>query len=199
MRSFRDKEGRRWDVSVDAGTVKRVRDLTGFDLLSILEQEGKSLHELRDNPELLVNVAYAACKPQVDAYQWRKPFAGRLGGLLWRFGIGQAGDGRQDEAFGVAMGGDALDSAWEALLHETADFFPRGRRRILKAVLEMATAELATTQAVDSLLPTPGRNCSRWRGASAWCRGALRSLSCGRWTKRITSEMPSSTESLRNG
>ena len=41
-----------------------------------------------------------------------------------------------DEDFGRAMGGDALDGATAAFLEELVDFFPQGRRRLLRRAME---------------------------------------------------------------
>lgn len=193
MQQFADKYGRKWDVSIDAITLKRVRELTGFDLLRIVEDEGKPLYELRDNIELLVNVVYAICRSQIEAYRWREPYPGFLGGVLWKFGIGRDISERADEAFGKSLGGDSLEHAWNAIITEMIAFFPSGRRRILaRAAILAGLAELLDEKTkLETLGPLPqnsGANCSRWRAVSACCRGLSRLASFGCWTRHATSK-----------
>lgn len=167
MRQFSDKDGRKWSVAIDTATIKRVRNLTDFDLLKIVEDEGKPLYELRDNVVLLVDVVYAICKPEADSANI------------------------SDEAFGRAMGGDALEHAWDAVITEMIAFFPTGRRRILAraAILAGLSKLLDEKTKLEALgLPPPqsGANCSRWRAVSACCRGLSRLASFGRWMKPTT-------------
>lgn len=191
MRSFRDRDGRKWDIAVDVVAAKRVRDLTGFDLFRVVENDGGPLYELRDDPELLVNVVYALCKPQVDAYRWREPYPGLVGRVLWWFGIGRDTTDRADEAFGKALGGDALEHAWDCIITELVAFFPTNRRRVLAAAAIQAGVgllleETAKLKALGWTPPASGANCSRWRGVSAWRLGRSRSPNSGDSTKRAT-------------
>ena len=105
MKTFTDKKKRKWEIEVTVGTVKRVRDLIDVDLVKVLE--GDLIERLRLDPELLVNVIYALCKPQADE---RKI---------------------SDEDFGQAMNGLSIDGALAALFVELADFFPSPTRQLI--------------------------------------------------------------------
>lgn len=118
MRTFTDNASRTWTVAVNVGTLKRVKALTGTDLLEVIE--GRLVERLIADPVLLVDILYAACKPEADARNVT------------------------DEAFGQAMGGDAVEQATEALLEELVDFFPRPRRALLRKALEKYQAMEAT-------------------------------------------------------
>ena len=61
---------------------------------------------------LLVDVLYAAVKPEADA------------------------KGVTDEEFGRAMSGDAIEMATTALLDEVIDFFPETKRKVFRKILD---------------------------------------------------------------
>ena len=103
MGSFKDNEGREWQVSITVAAVKRVRELVGVDLLDIAD--GVVITELATNPIKLVDVVYAICKPQADQARV------------------------SDEDFGEAMLGDAIDQATEAVLDALVSFTPNQRDR----------------------------------------------------------------------
>jgi hypothetical protein len=107
MKSFKDTAGRTWLVQVNVGTIKRVRDLLGVDLLAIVEDGAKLLRDLADDPVRLVDVLYAVLKPQADA---ATPYV-------------------NDEQFGEAMFGDPIAAGFEALVEAVTDFFPQARQR----------------------------------------------------------------------
>jgi hypothetical protein len=106
MHAFKDNEGRDWPISINVDSIKRVRALLQVNLLDAVD--GKLIEQLDADPILLVDVIYVLCKPTADAANIT------------------------DEQFGKAMGGDAIDSATVAFLEELTDFFPRGRRQLLK-------------------------------------------------------------------
>jgi hypothetical protein len=86
------------------------------DLLEVIE--GKLIDRLIADPILLCDVIWGLCKPQADEA------------------------GLDDEAFGRAMAGDAIDAATTALLEELVDFFPLRRRQVLtKALAKVRTLE----------------------------------------------------------
>jgi len=163
MPAFRDAKGRKWSIEIDVGTIKRVRDLTGFELLAIVEHDGAALDKLRDDVVLLVNVLYAICEPQANAY-----------GPWWRRLLG-IGRGISDEEFGRGLRGDCIERAWELIIEGMARFFPEGRRLLLLAAAIQAGFRIKADEATKrSLLgleqqPTSGGSCSPWRVLSA-CR-----------------------------
>jgi hypothetical protein len=110
MKTFNDNAGRTWTVTINVDAFKRVKTLLGVNLMEAVE--GKLLERLVADPILLCDVIYAVCKPQADAANVT------------------------DVQFGQAMGGDAIDLATTALLEELCDFFPQGRRTLLRKALE---------------------------------------------------------------
>jgi hypothetical protein len=103
MKSFTDNAGRSWSVEVNVAALKRVKGLTGVDLLEVLD--GTLIDRLTRDPVLLCDVLYAACKPDADQH------------------------GVTDEEFGRAMAGDAIEHATGALLDEIVSFCPSPRDR----------------------------------------------------------------------
>ncbi|HMN41180.1 MAG TPA: hypothetical protein PKE29_10070 [Phycisphaerales bacterium] len=105
MRSFKDNEGRQWTVDINVSAVKRVRGLTGTDLMQVIEGTGGLIEKLIRDPVLLCDVVYAICKPEADARSV------------------------SDEEFGRAMAGDAIEAATMAVLDELVGFCPSPRDR----------------------------------------------------------------------
>ncbi len=105
MRQFKDNAGRTWTVDINVATLKRVRGLTGVDLMQVIE--GTLIEKLIRDPVLLCDVVYAVCKPEADAATPRV----------------------SDEEFGKAMAGDAIEAATSALLDELVGFCPSPRDR----------------------------------------------------------------------
>jgi len=105
MRSFKDNAGRQWSVEINVAALKRVRGLTGTDLMQVIE--GTLIEKLIRDPILLCDVVYAICKPEADT---RTPPV-------------------SDEEFGKAMAGDAVEAATTAVLEELVGFCPSPRDR----------------------------------------------------------------------
>lgn len=119
MKTFRDTAGREWAIAVDVNAIKRVMkapiehlgEPLKVNLLALVEPDSDLLKKVVEYPPLVCDIAYALCKPQCDE------------------------KGVSDEDFGRAMGGDVLEKALDAIIEETVDFFPQGRRAVLKKVL----------------------------------------------------------------
>ncbi|MBZ0172448.1 MAG: hypothetical protein K8E66_08720 [Phycisphaerales bacterium] len=116
MKVFKDNAGREWTVEINVASLKRVKSLTGVDLLGVLD--GTLIERLIRDPVLLCDAVYAICKPQADERSV------------------------SDEDFGRAMAGDAIEHATEALLEELVSFCPSPRDRanlgrVLKATREV--------------------------------------------------------------
>jgi len=108
MRQFKDNfggAGRTWTVEINVATLKRVRGLTGTDLMQVIE--GTLIEKLIRDPILLCDIVYAICKPEADT---RTPPV-------------------SDEEFGMAMAGDAIEAATTAVLEELVAFCPSPRDR----------------------------------------------------------------------
>jgi len=130
MKTFNDNTGNTWSIAINVGTIKRVRSLLDVNLLDAVE--GKLLEQLIHDPILLCDIIYVVCEP--DA----------------------AKRGVNDEEFGQAMAGDAIDAATTALLEELVDFFPNGKRQILnKALAKLRTFETKALAAADKRLDDP--------------------------------------------
>jgi hypothetical protein len=129
MKQFADNAARTWGITVNVAAVKRLRDLLQVNLLEIADQKGKLLERLIEDPCLLCDVLYCLVKPEADTKEIT------------------------DEQFGQALAGDALGAATDALLAEIADFFPKGRREIMRRVIAKLTAlqEKATSLALVKL------------------------------------------------
>ena len=113
MRQFKDNSGRSWTVEINVATLKRVRGLTGVDLMQIIE--GTLVEKFIRDPVLLCDVVYSICKPEADAAKV------------------------SDEEFGKAMAGDAIEAATNAVLDELISFCPSPRDRAnLGRVLQAA-------------------------------------------------------------
>ncbi len=130
MKTFKDRECREWSISVDVSAVKRVKSLLDVNLLEVAD--GKLLELLVSDPVLLCDIIYCLVKPQADER------------------------GVDDESFGRAMGGDAIDHATAALLGELVSFFPNGKRRVLGKALEKLRAfEARAVEAAEKRLDSP--------------------------------------------
>ena len=104
MRSFKDLEGRQWQVAVTVGSIKRVKGLLGVDLTDLTSGDPPLLTRLGMDVMLLCDVIYVLCQPQANER------------------------GISDEQFGIALGGDAILTASEAFWGELIDFFQQVRR-----------------------------------------------------------------------
>ncbi len=104
MRQFKDNAGRIWTVDINVATLKRVRGLTGVDLMQVIE--GTLIEKFIRDPVLLCDVVYAVCKPEADSAKV------------------------SDEEFGKAMAGDAIEAATGAVLDELISFCPSPRDRV---------------------------------------------------------------------
>ncbi len=121
MKSFTDSENRRWDVSLNVTTLKRVRNITDVDLLTVLDKPDL-LTELAGDPVRFVDVLYVIVKPQADQL------------------------GVSDEQFGSALDGESIEHASNAFLEALVDFFPGARRAMLRRVMDRATQTKAETE-----------------------------------------------------
>ena len=110
MQKFIDRAGRVWIVDIDNTTLRRVKTLTGVQLLDAID--GDLVTRLSTDPLLLGDVLFAICKPQADQQQ-----------------IG-------DEAFGEGLAGNTIDDATGALMEALVAYFPESRRRLLRKAAE---------------------------------------------------------------
>ena len=167
MRTFRDNDGRSWDLTLNIYAVKQVRDVLGVDLLDPSgSPKGENaddclLRKLIADPVLLVDVLYVVCRDQAEKA------------------------GVTDEQFGRAMAGDAIDEATRAFLEELADFTPSPRdraraRKVIDATWNLidraqdlldAKADKELPAAADALLTTLGGSSTNSPASSALNQG----------------------------
>ena len=112
MQTFKDSKGRAWEIDVTLGSLSLVKSRTGLDLKHIVTGDLRtSLGEMAD-PEKLFDVLLALTEKQ-----------------------------RQDqnvspEDFGAALNdADLVESAMEAVINGTVDFFPPRTRAALQSAL----------------------------------------------------------------
>ena len=130
MKTFKDNADRTWTVTVNVDAIKRVRSLLDIDLMEAVD--GRLIERLIGDPVLLCDVIYCVCKVDADA------------------------KGVSDEEFGQAMAGDAIEFATTALLEELVDFFPQGKRQLLrKALAKLETLQETMLAVVSERLDSP--------------------------------------------
>lgn len=67
MGYFTDCKGAKWDVSIDIPTIKRVRSLTGIDLLNVaISDQQSGVFQALSDCVLFADVLYSICKPEAD-------------------------------------------------------------------------------------------------------------------------------------
>jgi hypothetical protein len=104
MRTFKDSNGREWNIGATIGCMNRVKALAGVDLVAMTDGDPPLLTRLSTDIMLLCNVIFAMVKPDAD-----------------KAGI-------TDEQFGAALGGEAITQAHDAFWSEMLDFFQSLRR-----------------------------------------------------------------------
>jgi hypothetical protein len=130
VRNFIDSSGRVWVVDVSVATIKRVRTLTGINLLEVIQ--GELIEQLSSDPILLADCLYAVCQPQAVR------------------------EGVSDEAFGQSLAGDVIDRATTALLEGLIEFFPEPKRRLLeKATAKYRQVQTQALALVEARLDSP--------------------------------------------
>lgn len=124
MKSFTDNRGRIWTLSIHVGAIKKVKSLTGLDLIALVTDGFKGIN-LRAGQDVVqfVDALYVLCKEQADSSKIT------------------------DEEFASGLAGDALAAATEAFAQELIDFFPKGQREtMLKARQKLTSLERMAQQ-----------------------------------------------------
>lgn len=96
-RAVKDSQGRTWEIRLDVSAFKRIEKLTGIRIQNVTD--GEMWERLASDPVAVVDVLYAAVKPQCDSLRLT------------------------DEAFGQAMTAGIIEQATDALIEELNDFF----------------------------------------------------------------------------
>lgn len=128
MARFYDEHSRPWEVKVTVGSAKRVRSMTGVDVLKILDQP-EILSEVAADPIRFVDVLYALCKPEADRLEL------------------------SEDDFHEALAGESIEKAVDAFLEALVSFFPPARRKALERILTKAGEhQQRQTKALDAML-----------------------------------------------
>ena len=135
MKSFTDRQGRSWIIEINYTSLRRVHALTGINLTRIVEPRSNVMEQLTGDPFILFDCLIAILQPQLDEKQITA------------------------EQFGEALDEESGDKASMALIEAIIDFFPEGKRMLLRRALtkvltaaerrQMATLDKAL-QAVES-------------------------------------------------
>lgn len=135
MRQFKDENGRPWTLSINIGTVKKVRGLAKVDLLDL--RDGNLFNDLSSDPVKLGDVLWVLCETEATAA------------------------GIDEIQFAQALAGDALDAATNALLEEIVDFFPKAQREILRKAL--ATGRQMQERQMEKAIKQVDKALAEWR------------------------------------
>jgi hypothetical protein len=111
MGVFRTTDGAEWSVSVNVGTIKRVRELTGVNLPSLISDTAAVADVFSDHVRL-AEVLAAVVRPQLDAAK------------------------KSPDDFFAALDGTVVEAATEALLREVANFFQEPTRSLLLKAMD---------------------------------------------------------------
>lgn len=146
MKVFKDKNGKEWTLELTLGACKRVKDLTGFDLLQPEKQwevKGKegvkaSYYErIEDDPYFILDIIIAACR---DSFK--------------QYGYDNISDAEAYELFD----GETYQNALKAFREEYEDFFLKigksALSKYLKKIDEMESAKNVILEAKLSVLDT---------------------------------------------
>ncbi len=108
MRSFKDCEGREWNMSVTIGSARMVKDQFDVDLLRFDE---RLIGRLSAEMVLMADIVYLLIEQQAKGRDVTR------------------------EAFFDALDGNALEAAKEALIEATVDYLPVSRQAQVRAAL----------------------------------------------------------------
>lgn len=125
MGSFKTTDGAAWTVAVNVGTVKRVREATGIELLSIVS-DGSTIASLFADCVKLAEVVAAVIAPELKAA------------------------GKTVDDFLSVIDGSVMEVATEALLREVANFSREPQRTLLLRAIDKVMAEAAKNEAVGA-------------------------------------------------
>lgn len=132
MKPFRTTDGREWLIAVNVATVKRCRDLTGVNLLGVVDDQS-ALQSIFQDHVKFCEVLCAVVRPQL---------------------VEQA---MSDDDFFALIDGSVVEASAEALIGEIVDFFQEPRKGLLKKALakyQQAAARVnsRTTQQAEAAL-----------------------------------------------
>lgn len=111
MAQFTDNSGRAWSIVVNVGTVKRVRELCGVNLLDAGDPKSDTLNRLAEDAVLLIDVLWACVKPEAEK------------------------QGVSNDSFCDSIVGEPISYGAAALLEAIKDFFPQPRKGLMEKLI----------------------------------------------------------------
>lgn len=120
MHTFRDKNGKQWNIELNVGTAKRAKSECGIDLVNVItfSSDGKieaaALERLADDPVILVDCLFSLCREQA-----------REAGL-------------DDLGFAELFDAAAVENASDALMEEIINFSRPAKRKTLEKIYQTA-------------------------------------------------------------
>lgn len=123
MKSFKDRNGKDWQIDITVDDAKRLRDRLGLNLYKLVENDCEGLTRLMSDPIDLVDAIYVLCETQAAA------------------------DKIDDVAFGRSLAGSSLYDAGTAFKGAFFDFFPD--RKIAASLQQL---DRKGTEAMEILL-----------------------------------------------
>jgi hypothetical protein len=148
MRTFKDSQGRPWNISITVASLQRVKSMVGIDITKLTEGDPPIGVRLTTEPTLIGEVLYAIVATQATA------------------------QGVTADDFAESLDGDALAAAFDCLHGELTDFFQKSGRkeqatalktqlRVLQAASTLATEKMESLDVqalVESALSTCAGN-----------------------------------------
>lgn len=133
MRTFEDRRGRKWELEITVGSVKRVRDLLDIDMTD-LGEEGL-LRNIALDPEKLVDMFWVLLKGQINKYK-------KSGDEPLKIQF------NDDEAIEIQFAdgfvGDTIEKATLAFIEALIEFFPSEAKRKTARAIFAKTNNLVT-------------------------------------------------------
>jgi len=132
MRSFCDRNGRAWEITLTIGSAKRVKEALDVDLLEPMKGDPPLVAKVSADIELFCNVLWALCRPAAEVEKV------------------------SPETFSEALGGDAIGQAIEAFFAEWIDFFLLVRRpETAKVIQKQRDYQVAILDRAAAALDAP--------------------------------------------
>ena len=130
MKSFTDRQGRTWIIEINYTSLRRVHALTGINLTRIVDSQSHVMEQLTGDPFVLFDCLIAILQPQLEAKNITA------------------------EQLGEALDEESGDKASMALIEAIIDFFPEGKRMLLKRALTkvLTAAERRQLATLDKAL-----------------------------------------------
>jgi hypothetical protein len=131
VKTFADKMGRVWHLSIDVGSIRRVKaSPLGINLADALD--GKLLERLSGDLLLMADVLCELCRPEAKK------------------------ENISEDAFYESLAGEVLEKATTAFMEELADFFPAGRGTVIrKALAKLKKLQGMATDKATEILDSP--------------------------------------------